>query len=224
MTKLFSKPAPSRSRHRGFLLLEMAIGLCIIALISGSLWLSLGKQSEQNLRRQAEMQMQQIQQALLGFAITYGRLPCPAATSSASALENCQLEHGVLPAATLGINELDPWGRRFTYFASKRFTGTALSNAQASFALDTLGTANITDNQIIASELPLVIVCHGPAGRGAWLTNGTQLPSLYTDESENSDQDLSFFSHLPGPQFDHLLVWINPSILKQQLLQAGRLP
>lgn len=222
----------SRS-HRGFSLLELTVVLVIVALLSSGLMLGLSAQRDANNYQEAQRQLDNAKEALLGFAITNGRLPCPATptlanTNANAGQENCLLEHGVLPWTTLGLPETDPWGQRFTYFARNQFTGAVPVGALASFTLETLGNANIKDAPAsgydIASALPAVIVSHGSRGAGGYQNSGIQLPGAVGEEAENADADLTFISHAPTPNFDDLLTWIIPTVLKSRLVAVGKLP
>ena len=44
------------------------------------------------------------------------------------------------------------------------------------------------------------------------------------DELENADADLTFIAGQPSNNFDDLLTWVVPSILKSKMVAAGRLP
>jgi hypothetical protein len=102
---------------------------------------------EQQRRTETRKQLDELQQALLGFAISNGRLPCPADGSIASGQLNAGLEAttgtgsaltcsnvtgsaawGVLPWATLGVSETDAWGRRYTYRISTVFADASSAN------------------------------------------------------------------------------------------------
>ena len=63
---------------RGFSLVEMAIVLAIIGLLLSGLLLTLGTQVDQRNASTTQSQLEAAREALLGFAIIYGRLPCPA--------------------------------------------------------------------------------------------------------------------------------------------------
>lgn len=227
------------SRQGGFSLLELAIVLAMLALLAGSLLGALSGQQDDARRRDAQKQLDEIRETLLGFAASHGRLPCPAAPgldhlATSAGQEDCSLEHGVLPWASLGLTESDPWGQRFTYFASRKFTANLAPSALASFTLDTgiapdnAGTANIRNSALAsvnaASDLPAVIVCHGSHPAGAWRPDGNRVSGAVGDEAENADGDQLFVSHSPGPDFDDQLVWLPASLLKARLLAAGRLP
>jgi len=215
----------------GFTLIELSISLLIIGLLSSGLFAGIVAQRSMAEIQAADQQLDHIREVLLGYALSNGRLPCPAKpqlarTETAAGIEDCSLQHGVLPWITLSIQEADPWGQRFTYFASNRFTGTLISSSNASFTLDTLGNANVLESsgKTIASELPAVIVSHGRNAAGAYNPQGTHLSGATGEENENADADLTFISHTPTPDFDDRLIWINPSVLKSRMVAAGKLP
>lgn len=238
------KLSPAQS---GFSLLELAIVLVIVALISGGLLLGLSAQRDITANQDVERQLESIKEALLAYAITNGRLPCPAIPTLANTAVNagledrpntnsaCNLIHGVLPWATLGIQEIDPWGQRFTYFASSKFTQPLSAGTLASFNLETAvppansGTANIkstsTSTSNIASDLAAVIVSHGALGAGGYTTSGGRidLPSDL-DELENTKATQTFVSHTQTSNFNDHLVWITPNQLKSRLVAVGKLP
>ncbi len=71
----------------GFSLVEMAIVLAIVAMLMAGLLPTLSSQIEQQRRNETRKQLAEIQQALMGFAIMNGRLPCPTTeTNPAKAL------------------------------------------------------------------------------------------------------------------------------------------
>lgn len=116
---------------QGFSLIEMSIVLVIMSLIAGSGLHVLNDQLEHRRERVTHDRLQEARQALLHFAKTYGRLPCPSIAINAtesrkiggreSILNNgrCVQYDGFLPAQSLGLSETDEqgylpdgWGRR----------------------------------------------------------------------------------------------------------------
>lgn len=218
-------------RSQGYSLIELAIALSIVGLLAGTLLIGLAAQREAADCRAAQRQLDDAGEALLGFAITYGRLPCPARPQLVSGQDGAGIadcpagEHGVLPWVTLGLPETDPWGRRLTYYAQAEFTALPTAGAQAGFELETAGKGKVLDaaGQTTAEELPAIVVSHGPRGGGAYLGDGRQLAAS-GEEAENADADTRFVAHPPSKEFDDLVAWVVPGVLKARLVAVGRLP
>lgn len=115
-------------KHVGFSLIELAIVLIIVSLLSGGLMMTLLAQRENAAIAETQLRLSDARDALLGFAAANGRLPCPAAPST-TGVESppgggaCSNNwDGFLPAITLGIaptNEngyaIDGWGNPIRY-------------------------------------------------------------------------------------------------------------
>ncbi len=240
-------------RNKGFSLLEMAIVLTIVGLLMAGLIPSISGQIEQQHRSETRKQLDDIQQALFGFAVSNGRLPCPAdgTIPTVAGLANgagrekiscvAGANGGVLPWVTLGVSETDAWGRRFTYRVSPNFADAVntttyagctpkLIPTQASFALCSKGNLNIgltAGATNVATNIPALIVSHGTDGLGAFMPSGQQIqpvPTANTEQGDNTDNDNNFVSHDPTGSFDDLVVWISPNILFNRMVMAGKLP
>lgn len=129
-----------RLPNRGFTLIELAIVLLIIALVLGGLLVPFAQQVQSRRISETEATMRDVKEAIFGFAIANGRLPCPA-TPATSGLENRRNDDiakgaidpksdgcgggaysGFVPWATLGVPETDAWGNRFRYRVTNEFT------------------------------------------------------------------------------------------------------
>jgi prepilin-type N-terminal cleavage/methylation domain-containing protein len=159
-------------RQHAFTLVEMAMVLFIVGILMGGLLPVISGQVEQRRVSDTRKQLDEIQQALIGFSVINGRLPCPAVGTIATGQANAGIEAttgsgssltcasitssaagGVVPWATLGISETDAWGRRFTYRVTAIFAdgigsinyGCAPSPVpiQSSFALCSPGNLNV---------------------------------------------------------------------------------
>lgn len=71
-----------KARPRGFTLIELAVGVFIIALLMSSLMYTLSAQSDQRAREETRRRLEQSRDLLLGYAAANGRLPCPARCSN----------------------------------------------------------------------------------------------------------------------------------------------
>jgi len=142
-------PEPGRTA-RGFTLTELAVAVLILGLLIGGLLIPLSTQYDISQTRETQRQLEAAREALIGFAIANGRLPCPADPLIASGTPNAGIEQavggtcgaavmnanqlfsgnprratGVLPWTTLGLPETDVWGRRFNYVVDEGFANTA---------------------------------------------------------------------------------------------------
>lgn len=105
--------------HTGFTLVEMAMVLAIVALLLTGLIPTISGQVELRRISETKKQLDEIQQALIGFAIINGYFPCPA-TLTSNGLENRSAGicngtdaanyNGYIPGATLGLSALDERG------------------------------------------------------------------------------------------------------------------
>jgi prepilin-type N-terminal cleavage/methylation domain-containing protein len=127
---MLSQPCP-RDRAGGFSLLEIAIVLVIIAVLTTIVAVPLATQVEQRRNEETQKLLDVARDALYGFAAANGRLPCPATAASAGQESFCPNASpagcgipqviapvhgrcvnavGLLPAVTLGISPLDAAG------------------------------------------------------------------------------------------------------------------
>lgn len=229
----------------GFSLVEMAIVLMIVGLLLGGLIPTLSAQMETQHISETRRQMNEIREALTGFALINGRLPCPADGSAAAGSELvtgsgvaavCTLSKGVLPWATLGANEADAWGRRFTYRVAANFadgadgTGAVTCSTATGVSFQLCSSANLnvqatSGGPSVAAAVPAVVVSHGRNGLGAYPAGGgAQIGAATGDENENADDDNTFVSKDFSNDFDDLVAWLSPNTLLNRMVAAGRLP
>lgn len=79
-------------RAAGFTLIELAMVLFIVSLLIGGLMMPLSAQNEIRGRQETDKALANIREALIGFAIVNGRLPCPAQRSIVSGTTNAGIE------------------------------------------------------------------------------------------------------------------------------------
>jgi prepilin-type N-terminal cleavage/methylation domain-containing protein len=219
-------------RDGGFTLVELAIVLLIVALLVGMLMVPLGTQFDQARYSETQKHLDIAREAVVGFAIATGRLPCPATPTTATTsavpvpgIENCALTEGVVPWAALGIPEADAWGRRLTYRVTAAWADAPGAGLLSSFAMTDNGDITVTNGAAnIATTLPAVIVSHGKNGVGAFLTDGTQVGGATGDELQNANNNTTFVSRTHAPDFDDLVTWVSPNVLKTRMVAASRLP
>ena len=76
----------------------------------------------------------------------------------------------------------------------------------------------------LTSDLPAVIVSHGPNGFGAFATTGLQISGAVGDELENANNTQTFIARSPDAQFDDQVSWLIGTVLKSRMVSAGKLP
>jgi len=204
------------NRSKGFTLAELAVALVVIGLLFAGALIPLSTQIEVRNVTDTQRTMDQIKEAIIGFAQANGRLPCPAngtiaAGGTNAGTEQCADSFGVVPWATLGVPETDAWGRRFSYWVSPIFAdtvGTTFNTTgqspsctptptptQSSFALCSLGLLTVNTRSdsthaptALGSVLPAIFISHGKNGYGAYASSGTPFPApaAGTDEFANA--------------------------------------
>lgn len=239
----------------GFTLVEMAMVLMIIGLLLGGLIPTLSAQMDSQRINKTQKQLNEIKDALTGFAIINGRLPMPACGTIATGQANAGIELdpalpasavlctsgtndiSVVPWATLGVDETDAWGRRFTYSVTAVYadstdgTGVATCSIATGVSFQLCSTATLyvkttSGGSDVATKVPAVVVSHGVNGLGAYQPGGgAKIVGGSVDEIENSNNDITFVSKDQVQNgFDDLVVWISPNTLANRMVTAGKLP
>ena len=221
---------PARVLQCGFSLIEIAIVLVILGLVLGGVLAPLSSQYENSRRNETTVILEKVLEASYGYAIVNGQFPCP--DISGDGLENrlgvnCVSPTGGLPWVTLGVGKNDAWGQPFGYQVTTGFadssdgTGCGSATPGVSFELCSNGDITVRDSSgggLVAQNVPALV----------WSMGKNWAVSTSPDEGENSDGDAVFvskiYSGLNGSEFDDLIVWVTPAILKTRMVNAGRLP
>jgi prepilin-type N-terminal cleavage/methylation domain-containing protein len=235
----------SPARARGFTLTELAITVVIVALLIGGLALTLSAQNEARQFSETRARLDVAQEALIGFAIRNGRLPCPA-TNVSNGIEApagggvCTTPlAGFLPGATLGLPGvsngylLDAWDQPIRYaitdWQSPPGTYVFTTNNQ----IATIGVAGLQPKLrvcgITACSPPFQVLSAADTVVAVIYSLGKNRGSVGVDELENQDADNNFVSHeprptgAPGGEFDDIVTWLSVNVLVNRMVAAGAL-
>jgi prepilin-type N-terminal cleavage/methylation domain-containing protein len=116
--------------QQGFTLVEIAIVLLIVTILLGYTVALFPRQQELKQYRAVDRQMDQVIEAIIGFAQVNGRLPCPAQPDDAGVEDingvGCNTYAGFVPVNTLGLDDrfnedsllIDPWGNPYRYYVT----------------------------------------------------------------------------------------------------------
>ena len=194
-------------------MLEMAIVLAIIGIITGGV-VSLMLQTQKFQRvKDTDDSMDIILEHLMGYALVNGRLP--AADVNQDGWADAGQNQGNLPWKTLGLNvalSADAWGKPFIYHVDEAYMGNAIPAPP-----DTASGLQITDsedNPIIASN-PIVVLVSFGTDRTADLKNG-EIPG----QGENEDGDNQYIY----PFLNDQVRWLSRYRLLVRLVDAGVWP
>lgn len=233
-----------KRRMGGFSLIEVAVVLFIIVLLLGSILVPLTTQVEQRQISDAQKTLDEIREALIGYAVANGNLPCP--DTGTDGAENVTVATGVcstiaggiaagrLPYANLGLGNADLWNNRYTYVVNAIY---AQRSPATPFTLSSAGTSvRVCTTQACTTTLSttavFAVISHGKNGAGAinFLTNAANVASASADEQDNygADADIVYRPQFSGgaaaSEFDDIVVWLSRYTLINRMVSAGKLP
>jgi|CXWL01.1.fsa_nt_gi prepilin-type N-terminal cleavage/methylation domain-containing protein len=202
----------------GFSLVEMAIVLTIVGVLLAGLLPTLSSQVDQQRRNETQKYMSEVRDALLGYAVAKGYLPCP--DTNGDGLENrpCKAsdtqQFGTLPYQDLGVANKDAYGNALVYGVTKAFADTAPTfNLTTPSVMDVCVTTACVFSTKLANNVVAVIASSGVRATSA-------------DETENlNNTNNNFVSHdLVQNGYDDLVIWLSPNTLFNRMVAAGKLP
>ncbi|MEN9461641.1 MAG: hypothetical protein RIS84_1661 [Pseudomonadota bacterium] len=234
----------------GFTLVELAMSLLVIGLLMGTLILPVTGQLNARAISETEKTMDNIKEALIGYAVMNSKLPCPAAVVSNPAANDfgtsqsilCGQE-GFLPWAELGIGKVtDAWGFPIRYRVDSNYT---VANTATGLPLDlkTTDKINVTHDYVLpptyqpvnkplvsseadnSSKIIVVLLSYG----NDQTPNGTQEQQKNgTTPYENADGNAIYVlnDNVKGgdadKNFDDIVMWLPKTTLLARLAAANR--
>jgi prepilin-type N-terminal cleavage/methylation domain-containing protein len=240
---------PKKNNTKGFTLVELAVVVAVIALLLGSLLVPLTIQVEQRNISQTHKQLEDIKEAVLGYAMVNGRLPRPALsendgrerTSPCADARECT---GLIPWVTLGIAKADAWGKMFGYSVTPEYANAVFDfNTNPGGPWKTVQTRPSGGGAVtnLASNLVVVVISYGPRNWGR-TENGTDIADESTtniDEDSNNakfhcttvgtctnfvSRPLVSAKAVQGGEFDDQLTWLTQTSVLSRMVVAGKLP
>ena len=219
-------PTYHNASMKGFTLTELAIVLVIVALLIGGMLVPLSTQRDIHNTSDTKKQLAEIREALLGFAIINGRLPCQSSTTDPAAanygLEDspCSNNEGYLPWKTLGVMEVDAWGSQRSA-ATDPFSGYWRYRVVTAYTTAFTLAAPPSSSLLVQDASGNALTSSAPDGPVALIYSTG--PDLVAN-GQNATIDATYQAGERSPSFDDTLVWIGRPILFNRLVTARKLP
>ncbi|MDR2031196.1 MAG: type II secretion system GspH family protein [Azoarcus sp.] len=218
------------ARARGFTLAELAVALTVLSLIAGILVAPVAARIEASQRHAADAMLDDIIDALVGFALLHGRLPCPSIEAHpahpAYGLEQgppCVFSTpGYLPWRTLALPVHDPWGRA-------RPSAAAPWDGHWRYRPDKRFAENVIT---LATQPASHIQLHDHDGNPLTTSGAHAIAVVYSTGPNRRDDGLNAVWNPAAPvfetgeataTFDDRLRWIGHPFLIARLARGGRL-
>lgn len=147
----------------------------------------------------------------------------------------CASYEGYVPWVSLGVGQFDSWNRNFRYRVTDDFADAVADpdcgSVRVSIGLCTQGDLDVQESvgegsDRIAEDMAAVILS---LGEEASKTLCSQAADPSPDQEENVDCNNSIFVsntrvEQAGNEFDDVVIWVSPNIIKLKLLEANILP
>ncbi|HEY9191415.1 MAG TPA: type II secretion system protein [Methyloversatilis sp.] len=234
------------NRQHGFTLIEIAIALTVIALLSVGAMSALQLAMLRARIAETRDAVREAREAVVAFTVVNRSLPCPAVsatdgTEQSRAGGSCANRRGLLPWQTLGVRGIDGWGNRLGYAVSQPLVKNTGNRIQLTDVGDLKIMGRAADGssvQVVTSAaVAFALWSHGENGRGATTLLGSQIADDSTtnaDEKVNTSQpdssveiyarEGSVSTGADGGEFDDLVEWESRYVLFGRMMSAGQLP
>lgn len=223
--------APAGDGERGFTLAELAVVLLIVSILAAALIVPVSGREENRRRHETEAALEEVREALIGFAIIHRRLPCATHQTDPSSadygLEDMACSkstEGYLPWRTLGVEAHDAWGVPRTastdpwtgYWRYRADPALSAPSATIDVGLALADDLRVKDSDgstmVDGKTLAALVYSTGPNGIADG-ENGSYEPGLTA----------TYQTGEPGTTFDDILAWIGHPLLIARMAAAGSL-
>jgi len=232
---------PSQS---GFFLVEVAIAVIVFGILMAGGIAVLRLQTERAQRSETQSALDEAKQALLSYAASNGRLPCPANPANAGSPNfgdsealvsgGCQHARGILPWRTLNIRGLDGWGQYLSYAVSTELTQDLADpgNRVTSFTGDTAVSLNLQLSATQTIKPAFVVWSHGKNGSYGITADQITVPGsnsaeeMANDPKSISSQDLVAHAEVydatdSTKSFDDISIWASTYVVAAAVRGGG---
>jgi type II secretory pathway pseudopilin PulG len=227
----------------GFTIIEIAIVLFIIGIITASLLSGAGAFRETAKFKEDQQKLQDIKLALLSYSAVNAYLPCP--DTDGNGKENRTAAHctnttGLLPHLDLNTHATNAYGYPFSYHVNRHTDDPADivdENNSASYfgncsgkpcfnmrtppragqGDDALGNYRVSDGtNPLANQVPLVVISHGKDLKNLTTCNGNgNFENWNCDLSQTADNQVLLYQAQQGDNFDDVIIWLTSLEIKK---------
>lgn len=207
----------SNMRENGVSLIELAIVLVILSLLIGHSLTPISVQIDHFRYQHTQKTLEEIKEALLGFASIHGRLPYPASNQETGIQDSSRdNREGYLPWADLGVGRYDAWGNPFRYRAEDEYTEEPIDyqqiyNGSGLRVRDKQNNYFTTKSKSKDSRVAAIIL--------SFSKNGVA-------DNDNSNQNRKTFVYdvYVENEFDDILTWLSRNTLVNYLNATEQMP
>ncbi|WP_018607773.1 type II secretion system protein [Uliginosibacterium gangwonense] len=237
-------PRAAPQAQTGFFLVEVAIAVIVFGILMAGAIAVLRLQTERAQRGETQSALDEAKQALLSYAASNGRLPCPASPtntapssfgeSEALVSGSCEHVRGILPWKTLNIRGMDGWGQYLSYAVTTPLTNVLADsgNRITGFTGETAGTLNLQISSTQSLTPAFVVWSHGKNGSYGINADLFTLPgSNNTDEKANDPKSISsvdlvahaeeYDANDSTKSFDDIATWVSTYVLTGAVRGGG---
>lgn len=205
------------SNHHGFTLIEIAIVMVIIGLLTGAGMSLMSMLTKRKARNETVDYLKEVKGALISYANINGRLPW--ADTDGDGNENSGATSGDLPYSTLGARPKDSYIRLLTYALNTNLgtdRGTTCGALRASLSGNPLVVD--ADGASTSFSIAAIIISAGPMDADS---DGNVFDDITSGpyQGDNTDGNPNYIRHPPTDTFDDLVSYIGGNELYGEICE-----
>jgi prepilin-type N-terminal cleavage/methylation domain-containing protein len=209
-------PLPT-SNHHGFTLIEIAIVMVIIGLLTGAGMSLMSMLTKRKARNETVDYLKEVKGALISYANIKGRLPW--ADTDGDGNENSGATSGDLPYSTLGVRPKDSYIRTLTYALNTNL-GTDRGITCGALRTGLSGNPLVVDADGASTSFSIaaIIISAGPMDADS---DGNVFDDIISGpyQGDNTDGNPNYIRHPPTDTFDDLVLYIGGNELYGEICE-----